>query len=43
MRRAVDHAFANGARPYEIGGTDGTATIAARILDAVETLPAVAP
>ncbi len=38
IHRAVDQALIGGMRPYELGGSDGTAEIARRILHAVETI-----
>jgi 3-isopropylmalate dehydrogenase len=35
IRAAVDRAFADGLRPYEIGGTDGTAEITRHVLNAM--------
>lgn len=35
---AVDEAFRNGARPYEIGGTDNTETIARAVEDAISQI-----
>jgi 3-isopropylmalate dehydrogenase len=36
IRKAVDDVFAQGLKPYEIGGTDGTAEIARRVLDSLQ-------
>jgi 3-isopropylmalate dehydrogenase len=37
IRHAVDKAFEEGVRPFEIGGRDGTTTITRRILEALDT------
>lgn len=42
VRNAVDAAFKNGIRPYEVGGKDGTAAITAAVLAALETAEAAA-
>lgn len=39
IRRAVDHAFRAGLRPFELGGQDGMKTIAEAILSAIDTVP----
>jgi 3-isopropylmalate dehydrogenase len=35
IERAVDRAFANGLKPSEFGGPDGTAAVATAVLDAL--------
>jgi 3-isopropylmalate dehydrogenase len=37
VTRAVDRAFANGLKPYEFGGRDGTAAVGKAVLDALES------
>jgi 3-isopropylmalate dehydrogenase len=36
IARAVDHAFAGGLRPCELGGPDGTAAVAKAVLAALD-------
>lgn len=38
IRAAVDHAFAHGVMPYEIGGRDGTDEVAKAVLSAMKTI-----
>jgi 3-isopropylmalate dehydrogenase len=38
IRSAVDHAFAEGLKPFEIGGADGTQQITAAILSALDAV-----
>lgn len=42
IRNAVSGAFGDGVRPFEIGGRDGTAHIARRVLEALKTVEPVA-
>ena len=42
VRAAVDHAFANGLKPLEIGGTDGTKSTAVAVLEALRHVDAAA-
>jgi len=37
IERAVDRAFAEGLKPCEFGGSDGTATIASAVLRALNS------
>ncbi|CAN1497352.1 LeuB Isocitrate/isopropylmalate dehydrogenase [Rhabdaerophilaceae bacterium] len=39
IRSAVDHAFVDGLKPFEIGGADGTADIARRVLGVLSHMP----
>jgi 3-isopropylmalate dehydrogenase len=39
LRAAVDKSFADGVKPLEIGGPDGTREITARVLAALDALP----
>jgi 3-isopropylmalate dehydrogenase len=38
IRAAVDQIYVDGARPFEIGGSDGTSLIAAKVLAALQTV-----
>ncbi len=42
IRSAVEMAFANGVKPFEIGGRDGTSEITRRVLDALKTAEPIA-
>jgi 3-isopropylmalate dehydrogenase len=40
LREAVDRAFREGLRPYEVGGRDGTQAISSAVMKALEAAPA---
>jgi 3-isopropylmalate dehydrogenase len=42
IRNAVDRTFANGLKPFEIGGRDGTSDITRRVLEALQTAEPIA-
>jgi 3-isopropylmalate dehydrogenase len=42
LREAVDRAFREGLRPYEVGGRDGTQAISTAVMKALEAAPAAA-
>jgi 3-isopropylmalate dehydrogenase len=42
LRDAVDQAYVEGVRPYEIGGNDGTRAISAAVMKALDAMPVAA-